>query len=137
MPTVTLMSAAVIGTGLFGGLVLLATGLILGLRETGRRLADLRAEVLQSSVDRAMAITDLAAAVERLETRLAAQRDEGLSSVSADLAAIRAEVEWLGGERMIEEAVRMCREGIPARRVGEELGISADSMRVISLLRAN
>ncbi len=137
MPTVDLMSAAVIGTGLFGGLVLLAFGLILGLREMGRRLAELRGEVLHGSADRAAAIADVAAAVERLEARIAAQRDDGLSSVSADLAAIRAEVEWLGGERMIEEAVRMCREGIPARRVGEELGISAESMRVISLLRAH
>jgi hypothetical protein len=137
MPTVDLLSAAVIGTGLFGGLVLLAFGLIQAQRETGRRLADLRADMLHAQADRMTAIADLAAAVGRLEARLDAPRDDGLSAVSADLAAIRAEVEWLGGERMIEEAVRMCREGIPARRVGEELGISADSMRVISLLRAN
>lgn len=122
-------------TGLAGGLLLLAAGVILALADFGRRLAALRAEVAP--------LSDLPArldeALRRLEEAGAAgqERDAMLAAMAADLSATRAEVEWIGGERMIETAVQMCREGQAHAKISEDLGLSLDSVRTIALLRAH
>jgi DNA-binding NarL/FixJ family response regulator len=129
-----LASAALI-TALVGGLLLLATGVILSMVDFGRRLNALRAE----TAGLAEMSARMEAALLRLEKSDAPgqDRDAVLASIAADLAATRAEVEWLGGERMIEAAVRMCREGHAHARIAQDLGLSLESVRAIALLRVH
>ena len=112
------------------GLVLLAVGALLGWRDANRRLA---AETRDAA--------DMVAGLgQRLEQALAAQdarRSDEHRRLSDDLSAMRAEVDWLAGERMIEQAAQMCRDGVPAARIGEDLGLSQDTVRTIALLRAH
>lgn len=137
MPLIEMLPVALVMSALAGGLLLLAAGVALCLADFGRRLTRLRAEVgalAGAGDDRMQAI---AARLEAAIAALDGRRDSALSAMAADLAAVRAEVEWLGGERMIEEAVRMCRDGVPHARISEDLGLSPDSVRVISLLRSH
>jgi hypothetical protein len=137
MPALDLFPAALVITGLAGGLLLLAAGIVLCLVEFGRRLAALRAESAAAADALSARLEDVARRVELSVARRDGDRDEALDALAADLAAVRAEVEWLGGERMIDEAVRLCREGVPHGRIGEDLGLSPETVRAISLLRAH
>lgn len=129
------LASATLITVLVGGLLLLAAGVILSLADFGRRIAALRAEVAS--------LSDLSARVEEALLRLeradtpGQDRDAMLAAIAADLSATRAEVEWIGGERMIEAAVRMCREGHAHAKISEDLGLSLDSVRAIALLRTH
>lgn len=75
-----------------------------------------------------------------IETLLAAQeqrRQDEQSVLRSDLAALRGDVEWLTSERMIEQAIEMCREGAPTQEISDSLGLSGDAIRTIRLLRAH
>ena len=52
-----------------------------------------------------------------------------------DLAAIRGDLEWLAGERMIEEAIALARTGTASEEIATETGLSADAIRTISAFR--
>jgi hypothetical protein len=129
------LASATLITGLVGGFLLLAGGVILSLVDFGRRIAAMRAEVGTLS-DLVSRMDEAVMRLERAETP-GQDRDAMLAAIAADLAATRAEVEWIGGDRMIEAAVRMCREGHAHAKISEDLGLSLDSVRAIALLRTH
>lgn len=113
-------------TALCGGLIVALVGALLGWRNA-----------VQAPVHNAQ---DVIAAVARFEALLA--QDQKLAqaaraALQQDLAAIRAEVEWLSGERMIEQALTMFRDGKTDRDVSTELGLPLDTVRSLNLLRAH
>ena len=126
----TPLAIALIATALVGVLGLLTVAALLGWRHANHRLA--AAEV---------AATDLAVeALRRVEARLdglQALRAEETLRLGADLSALRADIEWLTSERMIEQAAQMCRDGANPDRIGEDLGLSGDTVRTIALLRTH
>lgn len=82
----------------------------------------------------------LALRIELLGDQLQAQdqrRQAEAVALRDDLNALRADVEWLTSERMIEQAIAMCREGLPNSEIGDTLGLSSDTVRTIRLLRTH
>ena len=78
-------------------------------------------------------MTALALRIELLGDQLQAQDQRR----QAEAVAQRADVEWLTSERMIEQAIAMCREGLPNSEIGDTLGLSSDTVRTIRLLRTH
>lgn len=85
-------------------------------------------------------ISGLALRIELLGDQLASQeqlrRDEA-TALQDNLTALRCDVEWLTSERMIEQAIAMCREGAPNHEISDKLGLGPDAIRTIRLLRAH
>jgi hypothetical protein len=50
---------------------------------------------------------------------------------------MRADLEWLTGERMIEQAIQMCRDGYSSREVSQETGLAPEAVRTLNMLRAH
>ncbi|WP_304616288.1 hypothetical protein [Paracoccus sp. (in: a-proteobacteria)] len=85
-------------------------------------------------------MTALALRIELLGDQLQAQdqrRQAEAVALRDDLNALRSDVEWLTSERMIEQAIAMCREGLPNHEIGDTLGLSSDTVRTIRLLRTH
>lgn len=137
MPPTDSLPPFMILTVLAAGLGLLALGVAAALIDQGRRLAALRAELAALAAHQAESVGPLVDRLEAAVGAMAAAQSGALAPLAADLAAVRAEVEWLGGERMIEEAVRLCREGRSNAQICDDLGLSAESVRAIALLRAH
>lgn len=113
-------------TALCGGLIVALVGVLLGWRNA-----------VQAPVHNAH---DVIAAVARFENLLAHDQKHAQAARAAlhqDLAAIRADLEWLSGERMIEQALTMFRDGKSDRDVSAELGLPLDTVRSLNLLRAH
>jgi hypothetical protein len=116
------------------GLIFLTTGALLSWRDAAQRFGDNSPDV------QSLLLPDIGMIVERIETRLSAQDRERCAQMELlrqDLAHMRADVEWLAGERMIEQAIEMCREGHSNERVSADLGLQPESVRTLKLLRTH
>lgn len=128
LPMLLVLSVFVIG------LILLTTGALLAWRDAAQRFGDNSAEV------QSLLLPEIGTIVERIETRLSAQdrqRCAEMELLRQDLAHMRADVEWLAGERMIEQAIEMCRDGLSNERIASDLGLQSDSVRTLKLLRTH
>lgn len=81
-------------------------------------------------------------AVEGSEARIAEaietanrRQSEALREAMVELRQIRAEVEWLSGERMIDQAINMARNGLEPSAISKETGLSLDDAATISRFR--
>lgn len=70
-------------------------------------------------------------------SRLESGQEAALGRLESQVDAMRADLEWLAGERMIEQASAMVRRGLPAEKISEELGLSLDAARTIALFRSH
>jgi pilus assembly protein TadC len=132
---VTLTSPVLLAlTALIAGMVLLLIGVLLGWREVVRQSATMRQELI------AQMSPEFTAHTRQIETLLSAHhalRQSEDEAVRQDLSAIRADLEWLAGERMIEQALTMFREGVSVKDVSQELGLPVETVRTLNLLRAH
>lgn len=110
----------------------------------GRRKAAAAIRVEEAEAEMTFAaeapMSALALRIELLGDQLQAQdqrRQAEAVALRDDLNALRADVEWLTSERMIEQAIAMCREGLPNSEIGDTLGLSSDTVRTIRLLRTH
>lgn len=133
------MPALIILMALALCLTLVTMGAVLGWRNRSR--ATVAAAPLVPVIAREpVPALDMAAFVDAVESLLAAQeqrRQDDQTALRSDLAALRGDVEWLASERMIEQAIEMCREGTPTQDISDSLGLSNDAIRTIRLLRAH
>lgn len=111
-------------------------------RKAAAAAAAIRAEEAETEMTFAAEapMTALALRIELLGDQLQAQdqrRQAEAVALRDDLNALRADVEWLTSERMIEQAIAMCREGLPNSEIGDTLGLSSDTVRTIRLLRTH
>jgi hypothetical protein len=116
------------------GLIFLTAGALLAWRDAARKFGD------DSPDMQSMLLPEIGTIIERIENRLSAQelqRCADMNLLRQDLAHMRADVEWLAGERMIEQAIEMCREGMSNDRVSSELGLQPDAVRTLKLLRTH
>jgi hypothetical protein len=134
MPVTFTLPVVLALTALMAGLVLLLIGILMGWREVVRQSAAMRQDLI------AQMAPEFAAHTRQIETLLSthqAQRQTEDEAVRQDLSAIRADLEWLAGERMIEQALSMFREGVSVTEVSQELGLPVETVRTLNLLRAH
>lgn len=116
------------------GLIFLTAGALMSWRDAAHRFGD------NSPDMQALLLPEIGTLVERIETRLSAQdrqRCADMDLLRQDLAHMRADVEWLAGERMIEQAIEMCRDGLPNDRISADVGLQPDAVRTLKLLRTH
>lgn len=121
---------------------LVSAWIMRGRRKAAAAAAAIRAEEAEAEMTFAAEapMTALALRIELLGDQLQAQdqrRQAEAVALRDDLNALRADVEWLTSERMIEQAIAMCREGLPNSEIGDTLGLSSDTVRTIRLLRTH
>lgn len=134
MPLTFSMPVLVVLTALIAGLALLLVGILMGWRDVIRQSATMRQDLL------AQMSPELSAQTRHIQTLLTAHHDQRQTDDAAmrqDLSAIRADLEWLAGERMIEQALTMFRDGVSVKDVSAELGLSVETVRTLNLLRAH
>lgn len=79
-----------------------------------------------------------AGAIARVETLLqglSAAQARSLTLLTEEIAALRAEVDWLSGERKIDEAIAMARMGEAPEAIGAALDLSPEDAAAIAALR--
>ncbi len=117
--------------------------LTLGLLRTRRRpvpvadTADLDAElalVAESAMPVAVA-EELAARVEGMIAEQTRRQGDALASLKADIQHLKSDVEWLAGERMIEQAITLAQTGMDPDEIGRELGLTRDAAETIAVFR--
>ena len=126
-PVVIALIALVVGLGF------LTAGLWLSWRDARRQIAAY-ADTTDALISRE--VTQLG---ERIDTLGHGGQDLGqeIRALRQDLAAIRADLDWLAGDRMIEQAIQMCRDGLPVEKVAKDCGMTADTLRTLNVLRAH
>lgn len=127
------LSATVIIVALFAAGVAL---IVVGWRANRRALVAVpslaEAEVVAAPVDQVEAISlRVAELLQDNERRIT----EVLAHVREDLSGLKSDVEWLAGERMIEQAIALAQTGSDADEIGQELGLSRDQAATIALFR--
>lgn len=60
---------------------------------------------------------------------------EAVSGLRDHLGELKSDVEWLAGERMIEQAIALARDGADPDSIGQELGLNRDTAATIALFR--
>lgn len=58
-----------------------------------------------------------------------------LDNLKHEIATVKSDIDWLTGERMIEQAIMMARDGVPADEISADLGLSFDAAQTISVMR--
>jgi len=116
------------------GLVFLAVGAMLAWRDVMQRLGE------KTVAAQPLLVPELGTIIECIETRLSLheqQRCSELEQLRKHLFDMRADVEWLAGERMIEQAIEMCRDGLSNERISADLGLQPNAVRTLKLLRTH
>lgn len=70
-----------------------------------------------------------------LARRLEAHQELMMNRLQEDIRGLQSDMDWLAGERMIEEAVNMARCGQNPSAISSELGLSMDAAETITLFR--
>lgn len=116
------------------GLILLSMGVLLAWRDAMQRRHAVPVETQPNL------LPEIGNIIERLESRISThehQRANDMEHLRQNIAQMRADVEWLAGERMIEQAIEMCREGLTTERISQDLGMQPEDVRTLKLLRAH
>jgi hypothetical protein len=120
-----------------------ASLLTLGLMRARRRPvvtadeADLQAE-LAPVAEQALPVAvaeELAARVEGMIAEQTRRQGDALASLKADIQHLKSDVEWLAGERMIEQAIALAQTGMDPDDIGRELGLTRDAAETITVFR--
>lgn len=77
----------------------------------------------------------VAARVEGLITAQNRAQADALADLKAEILGLKSDVEWLAGERMIEQAIALAQTGVDAEEIGRELGMTRDAAETIVAFR--
>lgn len=58
-----------------------------------------------------------------------------MAGLREDVSGLKSDVEWLAGERMIEQAIALAQTGSDPDEIGQELGLSRDTVETIAMFR--
>lgn len=58
-----------------------------------------------------------------------------MAGLREDVSGLKSDVEWLAGERMIEQAIALAQTGSDPEEIGQELGLSRDTAATIAMFR--
>ena len=91
---------------------------------------------------KAKAEDDLATLIRTGEQRIAAlvatldaSQQARLDGMRQELTSVKSDLEWLTGERMIEQAVSMARDGMSAEEISADLGLALEAAQTVSVMR--
>lgn len=134
MPLTVSLTIMVAITAFIIGLLVLLVGVLLGWRDSIRRSDELFQDLISGIRPELGAhVGDVGALLADHENRRAAEQ----TRLRENLDAMRADLEWLTGERMIEQAIQMCRDGHSAKEVSHQTGLAPEAVRTLNLLRAH
>lgn len=136
----TLGTSAILLATLLAGISLVAFGLLRNRARGEEALADMgptQGAVASDIHD------DLAGAfAARLEAIMAEQTarqsealSDALAGLKSDIQHLKSDVEWLAGERMIEQAITLAQTGLEADEIGRELGLTRETAETIRMFR--
>lgn len=136
----TLGTSALLLATLLAGITLVAFGLLRNRAREAEAVADLGyshgAEAPDMQNDLAGAF---AARLEAIMAEQTARQSEALSDALAglksDIQHLKSDVEWLAGERMIEQAITLAQTGLEADEIGRELGLTRETAETIRMFR--
>lgn len=60
-----------------------------------------------------------------------------VDQLRVDLTALRSEMYWIAGESVINQAIQMCRDGLPSDQIGADTGLPEETVRALRLLRCH
>lgn len=81
------------------------------------------------------AAAELAARMEGLIAEQTRRQIDALAGLRADIQHLKSDVEWLAGERMIEQAITLAQSGLEPEEIGRELGLTRDTAETIAAFR--
>ncbi|WP_435256735.1 hypothetical protein ACSBLW_11360 [Thioclava sp. FR2] len=58
-------------------------------------------------------------------------------ALRSDISSIRAEIDWLTGEQMVEQAINMARNGVSVEEINAELGLSQEVAETLNATRVH
>lgn len=126
----TLTATLLFLIGLSGGVAMILIGL--RQRQIARRMAEAEAD---PAVDHELAAQTITRRVEEMLGEHERRIVEAVSGLRDHLGDLKSDVEWLAGERMIEQAIAMARDGSDPETIGQDLGLSRDTAATIALFR--
>lgn len=85
--------------------------------------------------DGAAVAAEVAARVEGMIAEQTRRHSDALASLKADIQHLKSDVEWLAGERMIEQAIALAQTGLEADDIGRELGLTLETAETIAAFR--
>lgn len=127
------MIAALLATLLAG-----ASLLTLGLLRARRRAVEPAALLPGDGLADGLAVPvaeEVAARVEGMIAEQTRAQSDALASLRADIQHLKSDVEWLAGERMIEQAIALAQSGAEPEDIGRELGLTRDAAETITTFR--
>ena len=128
----SLVTTALILATLLAGTSLVALGVKRRVRGAVAQAAPVAEVVAAQPV---LVAEDLAARVEGMLSAQTRAQADALAELKAEILGLKSDVEWLAGERMIEQAIAMAQSGIEAEEIGRELGMTRDAAETIVAFR--
>ena len=138
------MTAALLAT-LMAGVTLVTLGLwrMRQRQEMGVESDAAEPDFVPDAVATLVSAPEVAAAVAaRMEGLIAEQTRRqadvltvALAGLKADIQHLKSDVEWLAGERMIEQAIHMAQTGLQPDDIGRELGMTRETAETIAAFR--
>lgn len=58
-----------------------------------------------------------------------------LESLRSEISSVKADIDWLTGEKMIEQAIAMARDGVSAEDISADLGLSIEAAETVQAMR--
>jgi hypothetical protein len=114
--------------------LLLAVGMLRSWRalqvQNRAQLETAQAQILHAMNDNHSRLTAL---IERHAT----SHQSSQNDIVRNVEAIQADLEWMAGEKMIEQAMDLVRENMPVSQIAQETGLSADKIRTITAFRTH
>lgn len=120
---------------LLSGGALLAVGLYRTWTARRETATEVETVAAAPALDATQLASDLIGRVEGLLAQQSQRQAEVLEDLKTDLRGLKSDVEWLAGERMIEQAISMAQNGLAAEEIGAELGLSRDAVETIATFR--
>ena len=136
----TLGTSALLLATLLAGITLVAFGLLRNRMRGDEALAEPGLLHAAETPDSASELAGVFA--QRLESILAEQSQrqsealsDALAGLKSDIQHLKSDVEWLAGERMIEQAITLAQTGLEADEIGRELGLTRETAETIRMFR--
>lgn len=137
----TSVTIAILGATLLAGLSLLTVGVFRWRSRPEAPAAGHEAELdaelslVAGAMLPATVAEELAARVEGIIAEQSRRQGDVLASLRADIQHLKSDVEWLAGERMIEQAIALAQTGMEPDEIGRELGLTRDAAETITVFR--
>jgi hypothetical protein len=109
------------------GLIFLGTGLIARMRPFAQVSAP-------EPVDLDLVLDAISGRVEAAVAQMIQHQQTEFAALRADMTALKSDVDWLAGERMIEQAIAMAQTGLSADDISMMLDLPRDAAETITLL---